>query len=153
MAATINTTQYSIGYIELAYALTNNVPVAAIKNPAGNYVLPSLESTTAAAQALPGGLPSGSDSWLNVNILNTAGANAYPIVTPTYLLVYKELNVINGMTMDKATQLVQYLWYVVHDGQQLAPSLAYATLPSNLVQIDEATLGSITLNGIAVPTH
>jgi phosphate transport system substrate-binding protein len=153
VAATVTQTEYSVGYIELAYALKNNVPVAALQNPAGNYVLPSLDSTTAAAESLPSELPSGSDSWENVNILNTSGAQAYPIVTPTYMLVYKELNVVPGMDMNKATQLVQYIWYVVHDGQSLAASLEYATLPSNLVSIDETTLSSITFNGQVVPTH
>jgi phosphate transport system substrate-binding protein len=154
VATQVNTTQYAVGYVELAYALTNGMTVAALKNPAGNYVLPSLASTTAAASALPtSGLPSGSDSWENVNILNTSGDQAYPIVTPTYLLVYKDLSIISGMDMNKATQLVQYIWYVVHDGQQLAPALEYATLPSNLVQIDEATLNLITFNGQSVPTH
>ncbi len=154
VAATVNQTEYSIGYIELAYALQNAVPVAALKNPAGNYILPSLASTTAAAESLPtSGLPSGKDSWENVIILNAPGAQAYPIVTPTYVLLYQELNVIKGMNMNKATQLVQYIWYVIHDGQALAPALEYATLPSNLVQIDEATLNSVTFNGQPVPTH
>jgi phosphate transport system substrate-binding protein len=154
VAATVIQTQYSVGYIELAYALKNNVPVAAIQNPAGNFALPSLESTTAAAESLPtSGLPSGSDSWANVILLNAPGAQAYPIVTPTYILVYKELNVVTGMDMNKATQLVQYIWYVIHDGQALAPALEYATLPSNLVQIDEATLSSITFNGQTLTTH
>jgi phosphate transport system substrate-binding protein len=147
VASTVTQTEYSIGYIELAYALQNNIPVAALKNPAGNYVLPSLESTTAAASSLPSGLPSGSQSWENVTILNTSGAQAYPIVTPTFMLVYQELNVVSGMTVDKATELFQYIWYVIHDGQQLAPALEYATLPSNIVQLDETTLNSITFNG------
>ena len=51
------------------------------------------------------------------------------------------------MTQDKATALVQFLWYVVHDGQDLAPGLSYAKLPSNVVQIDETTIQSITFNG------
>jgi phosphate transport system substrate-binding protein len=66
------------------------------------------------------------------------------------MLVYQELNVYSGMTLDKATQLVNYLWYVVHDGQQLAAGLQYAALPSNLVQIAEATLRSIRFNGQAL---
>ncbi len=154
VATQVNTTQYSVGYVELAYALQNGMTVAAIQNPAGYYTLPSLVSTTAAASSLPtSGLPSGSDSWESVNILNSPGGEAYPIVTPTYLLVYKDLATVSGMDMNKATQLVQYLWYVVHDGQQLASALEYATLPSNIVQIDEATLNSITFNGQSVPTH
>jgi len=61
--------------------------------------------------------------------------------------VYKELNVIPGMTLDKARHLVDFLWYVVHVGQQLASGLQYAALPSNLVQLNEATIRSITFNG------
>jgi ABC-type phosphate transport system substrate-binding protein len=122
--------------------------VAALQNPTGNFIIPSLASTTAAAQALPtSGLPSGTGDWTTVNILNTAGAQAYPICNPTYMLVYKELNNISGMTLDKATQLVQYIWYVVHSGQQLAPSLQYASLPANIVTLDETTIRSITFNG------
>ena len=153
VAGYVDTTPYAIGYVELAYALTNTVPVASVLNSQGNYIAPSLASTTAAAQSLPSGLPAGNGDWSNVSILNAPGAQAYPIVTPTYVLVYKELNVVPGMTLDKATQLVQYIWYVVHDGQQLSSSLQYATLPSNLVQIDEATLSSITFNGQSLVTH
>jgi phosphate ABC transporter phosphate-binding protein len=152
VAATVQSTQYSVGYIELAYALQNDVPVASIQNPAGNWVTPSLASTTAAAESLTD-LPAGDEDWGNVNILNTLGAQAYPIVTPTYILVYKELNVVPGMDQNKATQLVQFLWYLVHDGQSLASDLEYAPLPSNVVQINEASLNSITFNGQALPTH
>jgi phosphate transport system substrate-binding protein len=154
VAATVTSTEYAIGYIELAYALQNDVPVAALQNPAGNFVLPTLDSTTAAAASLPSsGLPSGSEGWSNVAILNAPGDQAYPIVNPTYMLVYKDLGVVSGMTMEKATAVVQYIWYVVHDGQQYASGLEYAALPANLVQIDEATLSTITFNGETIPTH
>ncbi|MCW4044863.1 MAG: phosphate ABC transporter substrate-binding protein PstS [Candidatus Bathyarchaeota archaeon] len=148
VAATVNSTQYALGYVELAYALQNSMPVAAIQNPAGNFIMPTLASTTAAAESIPtSGLPTGSGDWAGVNILNAPGSQAYPIVVPTYMLLYQELNVIPGMTIDKAKQLVDFIWYVVHDGQQFAASLQYAALPSNLVQINEATLRSITFNG------
>ncbi len=148
VASTVNQTQYSIGYVELAYALQNHMNVASIQNPAGNFIAPSLASTTTAVQSgASQGLPSGDQSWYQVSLLNTADPQAYPIVSFTYLLVYKELNVINGIDQNKATQLVQYVWYVVHDGQQLAPSLQYAQLPANVVAIDETTIKSITFNG------
>jgi phosphate ABC transporter phosphate-binding protein len=148
VASTVNGTQYSIGYVELAYALQNGMTVAAVQNPSGNWILPTLESTTIAAQSVASvGLPAGNASWTSVNVLNAPGAQAYPIVSFSYLLVYKELNVIPNMTLDKATALVQFLWYVVHDGQQLAPGLAYAQLPSNVVELNEATIRSITFNG------
>jgi phosphate transport system substrate-binding protein len=153
VASTVNGTQYAIGYVELAYALQNGMTVAAIQNPTGNWIRPSLVSTQAAVQSgALSGLPAGNASWVNVNLLNTPDSNAYPIVSFTYLLAYKELNVIPGMTQERATALVQFLWYVVHDGQQLAPGLAYAQLPSNVVQTDEATIQSITFNGQHLPT-
>jgi ABC-type phosphate transport system substrate-binding protein len=127
--------------------------VAAIQHPAGNWIQPSLQSTELAVQSgASTGLPSGDASWVNVSLLNAPDANAYPIVSFTYLLVYKELNVVSGMNQNKATALVQFLWYVVHDGQDLAPAQAYAQLPSNVVQIDEATIRSITFNGQQLPT-
>ncbi len=152
VAASVSSTTGAIGYVELAYALENDMAVAAIQNPAGNYVMPTLESTTAAAQAGAASLPAGDASWTNVNLLNTDNADAYPIVSFTYLIVYKELNVISGMTQERAAGIVEFIWYVVHDGQQLAPALEYAPLPSNVVALDEATIQSITFNGQTLPT-
>jgi phosphate ABC transporter phosphate-binding protein len=152
VASTVNQTTYAIGYVELAYALQNSMSVASIQNPAGNFIAPSLASTATAVQSgASQGLPTGDQSWYNVTLLNTADPQAYPIVSFTYLLVYKELNVVNGMDQNKATQLVQFLWYIVHDGQQLSASLQYAQLPANVVQIDEATIRSITFNGQSLP--
>ena len=153
VASTVNGTQYAIGYVELAYALQNGMTTASVRNPAGNWIQPNLTSTESAVQSgASSGLPTGDASWESVSLLNTPDANAYPIVSFTYLLAYKELNVIPEMTQEKATALVQFLWYVVHDGQQLAPGLAYAQLPSNVVEIGEATIQSITFNGQSLPT-
>ena len=153
VAGIVQGTEYSIGYVELAYALENDMAVAAIQNPAGNFVSPSLDSTTEAVSSKASqGLPAGDQSWSDVNVLNAPGEQAYPIVSFTYILVYKELNVINGMTESKATALVQFLWWMVHDGQTLGPALEYAQLPSNVVSIDEASIQSITFNGQQLPT-
>jgi phosphate transport system substrate-binding protein len=154
VAGYVEANGYTIGYVELAYALSNNMKVAAMQNSAGNYIPPTLASTTAAAASLPtSGLPTGSGDWSGVILLNAPGAQAYPIVNPTYMIVYKDLGVVPGMTIDKANQIVQYIWYVVHDGQSQAGTLQYASLPSNLVTIDEATLATITFNGQALVTH
>lgn len=148
VASTVNSTTCSIGYVELAYTIENQMPVAAIQNPSGNFVMPTLASTTAAAQAgATAGLPAGDASWTTFNLLNTSAADAYPIVSFSYIIIYKELNGIPGMTQAKAEALVQFIWYIVHDGQQLAPELQYAPLPSNVVQTDETTIRSITFNG------
>ena len=154
VAGYVEANGYTIGYVELAYALANSMKTAAVQNSQGNYISPTLASTSAAASSLPtSGLPTGAGDWSNVNILNAPGPQAYPIVNPTYMLVYKELNVIPGMTLDKATQIVQYMWYVIHDGQLQAAPLQYATLPTNIVTLDETTLSSITFNGQPLVTH
>jgi phosphate transport system substrate-binding protein len=153
VASTIQGNPYTIGYVELAYILENDMTVAAVQNRAGNWVLPSLTSTELAVQSgASSGLPTGDASWTDVSLLDTKDANAYPIVSFTYLIVYKELNVLSDMNQDKATALVQFLWYVVHDGQELAPELSYAKLPANVVQIDEVTILSITYNGHTLST-
>lgn len=151
VASNVLQTQYAVGYVELAYALQNSMSVASIQNPAGNFITPTLASTTAAVQSGASSLPTGEQSWTSVSLLNTPGNDAYPIVTFTYILEYKELNTIPGMTEEKATAIVQYLWYLVHDGQALAEDLEYAPLPANVVAINEASIRSITFNGHTLP--
>jgi phosphate transport system substrate-binding protein len=151
VAAIIEGQAYTFGYVELAYTIANTMKVAAVMNPAGNYVMPTLASTTAAGNSVASmGLPAGNAAWTNVNILNAPAAEAYPIVSFSYTIVYKELNVIPGMTQAQAVGLVQWLWYMVHDGQSQAAGQYYASLPANVVSIDETTIKSITFNGVQV---
>ncbi len=153
LAEVVEANAYSIGYVELAYVVQNNMTVAAIQNAQGNWILPSLESTQIAAQSgASGGLPSADGDWSNVSLLSGSDPQAYPIVSFSYTLVYKELNVVSGMTSDRATALTNFLWWVVHSGQDLAPQQAYAQLPFNVVQADELAIKSITFNGQAVYT-
>ena len=148
VASVVQGTQYMVGYVELAYALQNNMTVAAVQNPTGNWIMPTLSSIQDAVQSVASsGLPAGDQSWASVNLLNAPEPQAYPIVSFTYLLVYQELNVVPGMTQAQATAVVQFLWWVVHDGQTLSPTLEYVALPSSVVQIDENTIQSITFNG------
>ena len=148
VASVIQGNKYMMGYVELSYALENNMTLVAVLNPAGNWILPSLESIqTAVASGAASGLPAGNESWASVSILNSPDPQAYPIASFTYILTYRELNVIASMTLEKAAVLAQFLWYVVHDGQALASDLIYAPLPSNVVQVNEATIKSITFNG------
>jgi ABC-type phosphate transport system substrate-binding protein len=68
-------------------------------------------------------------------------------VSFSYTFVYKELNVVSGMTSDKATALAGFLWWATHEGQDLAPDLGYAHLPDNVVDVNEAAIRSITFDG------
>ncbi len=149
VAGKILTTPDSIGYVELAYTVQNSMKVGKIRNPAGNFVSPSLASTAAAAASAPT-FPSPGGDWNNVTILDAAGANSYPIASFTYLMVYKELNTIGtSMTQAKAQALVDFLWWCVHDpgGQRYASSLVYPPLPQTVVTLDEQAIRSMTFNG------
>ncbi len=151
VAGIVEGTAYSIGYVELAYTVENSMKVAAVQNPSGSYVMPTLASTTAAAASVASaGLPAGDASWTGVNILNAPASDAYPIVSFSYIIVNKELNAVTDMTQTKANAIVDWIWYMVHDGQSLASNLQYASLPANVVALDEATIKSITFNGVQV---
>jgi len=153
VAQLVSSTLYSIGYVELAHVLRADMPVAAIQNPSGNYVMPTLASTSIAAQSIAlAGLPAGNADWAHVNLLNAKAADAYPIVSFSYILVYKELNVVPDMTQERAVELVLFLWYMVNDGQNLATSLHYAPLPANVVEINIETIDLITFNGQIITT-
>jgi len=138
----------AIGYVELAYVVQNSMSYAKVKNAAGNYILPDLNSTAAAAESAAGSLPAGNGDWSRVSITNATGATSYPISTFTYILVYQELNVYpSGMTQAKAQALVAFLRWAISTGQTTATSLTYAPLPAAVVTQDGTTIDSITFNG------
>jgi phosphate transport system substrate-binding protein len=152
VAQTVLTTPHSIGYIELAYAKNNNIQFALLKNHDGNFITASSETASAAAAAGSTSLPAGSGDWSHVSVLDASGATSYPITTFTYMLVYKELyNDQSKMNKTAAKALVDFLWWAVHDnGQSFSSGLYYAPLPASVVSLDEATLNSITYNGVAL---
>ncbi len=155
VANQVSMTPNSIGYVEVAYALQNDMNVAYVQNEArSSFVKPTLANITAAvSSADPSTLPTGGlQDWSSVSLLLEPGANSYPIVSFTYIIVYQQLNVRPLMTLDKAKALVDFLWYIVHDGQAAGANLDYATLPGSIVTIDETSIKSITYNGQNLPT-
>ncbi len=126
----------AIGYIELAYAKQNHLPYALVKNAAGRFVAPSIESTTAAAAAAAGKLPRNTD--YRISIVNAPGAASYPISSFTWILVYQ-----HQTDAVKAKTLVDFLKWALHDGEKLAPSLDYAPLPANMVADLDKRLGTL----------
>jgi phosphate transport system substrate-binding protein len=131
-------TPNTIGYIELAYAVQNKLPVAEIKNASGTYISPSIDAVKAAAAASAAYMPDD----LRISITNAAGAQAYPISSYTYILVYK-----NQRDAGKGKVLVDFLWWGIHDGESFATDLQYAPLPDDIVKRAEAKINSITANG------
>ena len=134
----VKNTPNTIGYVELAYAVQNKLPVAHIKNQSGNFIEPTIDAVTAAAAGSEANTPDD----LRVSITNASGAQAYPISSYTYLLVYKDQK---DATKGKA--LVDFLWWGIHDGQAFAKDLHYATLPADIAKRAEAKINSITHGG------
>ena len=130
----------SIGYVELTYAKQNNLPVAAIKNQGGNYVLPSAAGTTAAIAAFKDQLAS--DVRTPIANPPSSATDAYPISTLTFLIIPKD-----GKNVQDRTALKQFLNYVVTDGQPAAATLNYAPLPDAVKQQDLQALNQLTANG------
>jgi phosphate transport system substrate-binding protein len=128
----------TIGYVELAYAVQNKLPVALIKNSSGKFVEPSIDAVTAAAASASAQTPDD----LRVSITNSSGENAYPISSYTYILAYKDQK-----NADKGKALVDFLWWGIHDGEQFAKDLQYAPLPAEIVKRTEAKINSITSAG------
>ena len=137
----VKNTPNTIGYVELAYAAKNKLPVAHIKNAAGSFIEPSIDAVTAAAAASVANMPDD----LRISITNAAGAQAYPISSYTYILVYK-----NQKDAAKGKAIVDFLWWGIHDGERFAKELLYAPLPPDVVKKAETKINSVTANGAAL---
>ena len=125
----------SVGYVELIYALSNNLPYANVKNAAGSFVEPSLESVAAAAASA--NLKKGTD--FRVSITNAPGATAYPISSFTWLLIRPKMK-----DPAKAKALKAFLaWYTTADAQQMASTLKYAPLPTEVVTLVQDKVNSL----------
>ena len=138
VAALVNETQYSIGYADSYYALSNRLTTAAIQNSAGAFLEPTLATISAAAAAFSTQLQTNA----TFSITDAPGANSYPISTFTYLLVFA-----NQTNAQKADAIATFFWYIVHSGQSEGPNLQYPELPSQTVTQDEALIKQITYNG------
>jgi phosphate transport system substrate-binding protein len=149
VANSINTTPNSIGYVELAYAITTGMKHAAVQNQAGNFIQASINATEAAVAAAAPTLPAGDQpQWTNVTMVNAPGADSYPIASFSYLLLYKELTTNPSLKdQNKAQNLVDFIKWAITDGQQFAPDLGYVPLPDAVVQLNQETLKGLTFNG------
>jgi len=124
----------AIGYVELAYAVKNNMPYAWIKNKAGNFVEPTFESVSAAAAGASKNMPED----LRVSITNPDGKNSYAISGFTWLLIYKKMK-----DAEKAKALVNFVKWAMDKGQSYARELYYAPLPKEVVKLCEKKIKTI----------
>lgn len=142
VAGVVARTPGSIGYVELAYANQNKLAVAALRNSSGNWIEPSLESTSAAAA---GSMPQDT----RILLVDTSAPDGYPICALTWIIVYKDQN-YGGRTREQAKALVDLLWWVTHEGQKYANALDYATLSGPAVKAAEAIIKGITYGGASL---
>jgi phosphate transport system substrate-binding protein len=123
VAGQIKQTPSALGYVELIYAVQNKMPYAEVKNSAGKFVKPSIESVTAAIATAE--IP---DDF-RFSMTNAPGKEAYPIAGATWLLVYQQQK-----DAGKGKKLVEFLKWAAKDGEKMAIDLQYAPLPDTLQQ-------------------
>ena len=143
VAAQVRNMPGAIGYTELAYAKQTELQVAAIRNQAGNFIAPAIENVQAAAEGALAALPADTD--FRISIVNAPGAQAYPISTLTWILLYEQ-----QADSVKGRKLVDFLRWALTEGGQQAAALDYAPLPAALVERVLARLDAVKL-GEAAP--
>jgi phosphate transport system substrate-binding protein len=132
----------AIGYVELIYALSNNLPYGQIKNASGSFITPSLETVTAAAAGAK--LPKDTD--FRVSITNGPGPDAYPIASFTWLLVKKD-----NKDPAKAKLIRDFLaWMITPEAQKMAADLHYSPLAAPVIALIEARLATLKAGGKAI---
>ena len=124
VAGSIRQLSGAIGYVELIYAVQNNIPYGSVRNSGGSFIKASLDSVTAAAASVPK-MP---DDF-RVSITNAPGKDAYPISSFTWLLIPAQ-----SKDPAKGKILADFLNWMVSDGQKMTASLSYAPLPGNVVR-------------------
>jgi phosphate transport system substrate-binding protein len=128
----VKQTSGAIGYVELIYAKSNNLPYGAVQNASGKFVKASVESVSAAAANV--NMPKD----FRVSIVNAPGEATYPISTFTWLLIYENTGGKVGQT------LKDFLNWMLEDGQAMASDLGYAPLPASVRDMVKARLQSIS---------
>ncbi len=133
VAQIVKTTAGAVGYVDYADAKASGLTWASIKNQAGNYVEPSVQSATEAASN------ASVKPDLTFSAIWASGAQSYPVTYQSWVLVYQKQSSSNTAKMLQA-----YIGYLLGDGQKLLPQLNYAPLPSSLDQKAKAQLSKIS---------
>jgi len=136
VAGLVKQTPGAIGYVELIYATQNQISYGSVQNLAGEFVTASVESVTASAAAAVTKMPAD----FRVSIVNAEGKGVYPISSFTWLLVYES-------PKDKAAAkvFVDFMKWMLGDGQKLAPQLGYAPLPAPVVKLELDAVAKIKI--------
>ena len=132
----VTTTPGAIGYFEMAYAKSNNIKSALLKNAAGKFVEPSVDGAAAAGAGAAKNMPAD----LKAVFVNAPGATSYPIAGFSWIIVFR-----NQKDATKGKALVDMLKYTVTTGQQNAAALYYAPLPNAVQDLDMKAIATIKL--------
>lgn len=134
VAGLVKQTPYSLGYIELIYAVQNNIPYGTVKNETGQFVKASLNGVSAAAAGAAKSMP---DDF-RVSITNPPGKEAYPISSFTWLLIPVQIQ-----DAAKKSAIKDFLGWMLTSGQQFCEPLAYAKLPKEVVAKEQKAVALI----------
>lgn len=135
----VKQTPGAIGYVELIYALQNKMDYAKVRNKKGSFIIPSLASVTAASNVA---LPADSKIFLT----DSDAKDGYPISGFTWAIIYKEQD-YNARSAARAKEVVDLLWWTIHEGQKFATPLNYAPLSKQALAVAEKILKSATYKG------
>ncbi|HTR89725.1 MAG TPA: phosphate ABC transporter substrate-binding protein PstS [Solirubrobacteraceae bacterium] len=145
VAGAVQQTAGAVGYVEQAYALQHNFTYASVKNKAGNFVAPSLESTSAAGEDIT--VPAN----LGIKVSNPSGANAYPITSQTFIVVYEDAckaGLPGGEAAAKG--VVKFLEYGLGEGQSVLAQADYAKLPASILPKSKEQVTKLKCNGASI---
>jgi phosphate transport system substrate-binding protein len=134
VAGLVKQTPFSIGYVELIYAVQNKMEYGSIKNAAGNFVKADFNTVSDAAAGAAKDMPAD----FRVSINNAPGKNAYPISTFTWLLIPDKIG-----DATKKKSITDFLQWMLTTGQADAQGLSYAPLPKSVVAKEQKQLALI----------
>lgn len=138
VAGQVSRTPGAIGYVELIYALQNDISFGKVKNAAGEFVHPSIPGVTTALANATRELPDD----LRFSITNAPGKRSYPISSATWLLVFK-----TQTNYKQAKTTLEFIRWAVTEGQKYSASLDYAPLPEQIRKMDIKKLKAVVHNG------
>jgi phosphate transport system substrate-binding protein len=134
VTGSVKNTPNTIGYVELIYAVQNNIPYGTVKNSSGNFVKADLAGVTAAASGAAKEMP---DDF-RVSITNAPGKTAYPISSFTWLLIPQKFQ-----DAGKRDAIKGFLKWMLTDGQNSVEALSYAKLPKEVVEKEKKAINNV----------
>jgi phosphate transport system substrate-binding protein len=142
VAGAVKQTEGAVGYVEQAYALQNGFTYASIMNKAGHWVLPTLNSTSAAGEGVK--IPAN----LGLKVINSPSPSAYPITSQTFIVVNKDLCKAGTPGGEGAAKgVVKFIGYGLGAGQAILSQADYAKLPAPILAKSKAALAGLQCNG------